>query len=96
MEIRLSAKGDAVDGTMLWFNHVKDRGFISTEEGERLFVRGAGFARGAKPEGRCAGLPVSFRVSTDAEGRQAEDVVFVAQDAPRRARMRHSARRLGS
>ena len=37
---------------MLWFNEVKDYGFIMTEDGERLAVAGNGFAKGEKPEGR--------------------------------------------
>ena len=79
-------------GTMLWFNDRKDFGFISTEEGERLYVSGAGFASGEKPEGRCAGLTVSFRVSGDTSARKAEDVAFVTEEAPRRARRRHGRR----
>ena len=76
-------------GTMLWFNASKDLGFIRTEEGERLSVLGSGFARGAKPNGRCAEAVVSFEVAESEGGRQAENVVFVVDDAPRRARLRH-------
>jgi cold shock CspA family protein len=83
-------------GTMLWFNEVKDHGFISTEEGERLYVDGTGFAGGLRPQGRCAGLSVSFEV-TEVEGvRQAQECVLVEDAAPRRARLRRggSGRRL--
>jgi hypothetical protein len=47
-------------GKMLWFNEVKDLGFILTEEGERLSVLGDGFAGGKRLRGRCAQLEVSF------------------------------------
>lgn len=80
-------------GTMLWFNEVKDLGLISTDAGERLSVHGAGFAGGARPEGRCAGRAVEFRVREQARAREAADVVFVPDDAPRRARMRYRAGR---
>lgn len=81
-------------GTMLWFNEDKDYGFISTEEGERLYVHGTGFAEGIRPEGRCAGLEVSFSVSTENGVRKAEDSVLVPQVAARRARMRHGGGRM--
>jgi cold shock CspA family protein len=76
-------------GTMIWFNEVKDLGFIQTEEGERLSVLGTGFAEGKRPEGRCADAVVSFDVSVTNGGREAENVVFVTEAAPRRARLRH-------
>jgi cold shock CspA family protein len=80
-------------GTMLWFNEEKDYGFISTEEGERLYVDAAGFAGGVPPKGRCAGLEVSFRV-TEAEGvRKAEESSLVPHVAARRARRRHGGSR---
>lgn len=76
-------------GTMLWFNEDKDHGFISTEEGERLYVPGSGFTGGMSPKGRCAGLEVTFEV-TEIDGvRQAEACVLVEDLSPRRARMRH-------
>jgi cold shock CspA family protein len=78
-------------GKMLWFNETKDFGFISTDEGERLYVPGSGFAEGEKPHGRCAGLLVEFRVRTDGQ-RQAEQVTFVPEVVPRRARLRHGSR----
>ena len=80
-----------MNGTMLWFNGVKDLGFISTEEGERLCVHGSGFAA-ARPERRCAGTAVSFRVIGAGSTRRAEDVVFVPDVAQRRARRRHRGR----
>ena len=80
---------------MLWFNEVKDFGFISTDERERLYVHGSAFAGGIRPKGRCAGAVVDFRV-TGAEGeagRKAEEVVLVPDVAPRRARLRHGGSR---
>ena len=63
-------------GQMLWFNEVKDYGFIMTDEGERLAVAGKGFAKGEKPEGRCARRVVTFDVDENGGERQAENVVF--------------------
>jgi cold shock CspA family protein len=77
---------------MLWFNEVKDFGFISTEAGERLFVHGAGFAGGDRPKGRCAGLVVSFDVAQDAGNRRAENTVLEVETSPRRARLHHGHR----
>jgi hypothetical protein len=74
---------------MLWFNEIKDLGFIQTEEGERLSVLGTGFAEGKRPEGRCADALVSFDVAVTDTGREAQNVVFVPDVAPRRARLRH-------
>ena len=75
-------------GKMLWFNEVKDLGFILTDEGERLSVLGEGFAGGRRPQGRCAQLAVTFEID-DARGeRQAENVALVEDISPRRARMR--------
>jgi cold shock CspA family protein len=79
-------------GTMLWFNELKDHGYISTEQGERLYVHGTGFAGGVRPEGPCAGLAVAFRVTDDGGVRQAEESVLVPEVAPRRARRRHGSR----
>jgi cold shock CspA family protein len=79
---------------MLWFNDKKDHGFISTDDGERLYVGGSGFVRGQKPQGKCAGRAVSFTVASDDTGRRAEGVAFVADAAPRRARRRHGSRYL--
>jgi cold shock CspA family protein len=82
-------------GTMLWFNEKKDLGFIRTDEGERLSVLGSAFAGGNRPQGRCATRVVSFEINDTAAERQAENVVFLEEDAPRRARMRHRAVRTG-
>jgi hypothetical protein len=75
-------------GEMLWFNEAKDHGFIMTEEGERLAVGGDGFAVGERPVGRCAHKVVTFQIDGDGTARQAENVVFERDVAPRRARMR--------
>jgi cold shock CspA family protein len=75
-------------GEMLWFNNDKDFGFIASVSGERLYVSGDGFRGDGKPEGRCAGLAVTFRLTGDADSARAEDVAFVEDLAPRRARIR--------
>jgi cold shock CspA family protein len=80
-------------GTMLWFNEEKDYGFISTEEGERLYIHGTGFEGGIHPEGRCAGLEVTFEVIDDGGVRKAVEGVLVPEAATRRARRRHGANR---
>jgi cold shock CspA family protein len=77
-----------MQGTMLWFNETKDHGFISTDEGERLYVHGSGFPEGA-PQGPCAGTAVDFRVVYEDDRRQAVAVTIVPEVAPRRARRRH-------
>jgi len=74
---------------MLWFNEIKDHGFIMTETGERLSVLGSGFAGGVRPVGRCAHAVVTFEIN-EGKTRQAENVVFETEVAPRRARLRHS------
>jgi cold shock CspA family protein len=76
-------------GKMLWFAEAKDYGFIATEDAERLYVHGTGFAGGLRPKGRCAELPVTFIVTVDDGTRKAEDVAFLEDVAPRRARLRH-------
>ena len=82
---RLNGK---IDGKMIWFDEAKDRGFIRTEEGERLYVDRAGFVDGAAPVGRCAGLAVRLNVREQDGQRVAADVALVTEDAPRRARRR--------
>ena len=77
-------------GTMLWFNDAKDVGVIATEAGDKLPVLGTGFVAGKRPTGRCAGTPVTFRLADDGDERRADDVQFVDDIAPRRARMRHA------
>ena len=79
-------------GQMLWFNEVKDYGFIMTDEGERLAVAGEGFAKGEKPEGRCAHKAVTFDVGEAGGERQAQNVVFEPEVVARRARMRSGGR----
>ncbi len=75
-------------GKMLWFNEVKDLGFILTDEGERLSVLGDGFAGGKRPQGRCAQLAVNFEIDETNGDRQAENVALVDEASPRRARRR--------
>ena len=75
-------------GKMLWFNEKKDLGFILTDEGERLSVLGPAFSGGKRPVGRCAHKDVEFEIDGTGAERQAENVVLVELDAPRRARMR--------
>jgi cold shock CspA family protein len=75
-------------GKMLWFNEVKDLGVVVTDEGDRLSVRGSGFAGGERPRGRCAEAVVTFEISASGGGEEAEDVVFVKEASPRRARLR--------
>jgi cold shock CspA family protein len=80
-------------GTMLWFNEVKDHGLISTEEGERLYVHGTGFAGGTRPKGRCAGLDVSFELKDDGALRQAAECILVEKVSGGRARLRRGGGR---
>jgi cold shock CspA family protein len=75
-------------GKMLWFNEVKDLGFIRTDDGERLSVLGEGFVGGQRPRGRCAQLAVSFDIAEKDGDRQAENVALVEDASPRRARLR--------
>jgi len=75
-------------GKMLWFNDVKDLGFILTDEGERLSVLGPGFAEGERPKGRCAHSVVSFEIDERDGERQAQMVTFVEESSSRRARLR--------
>jgi cold shock CspA family protein len=79
-------------GQMLWFNEAKDYGFIMTDDGERLAVAGEGFAKGEKPEGRCAHKVVTFEVEESNGDRQAQNVVFEPEVVARRARMRSGGR----
>ena len=79
-------------GTMIWFNEEKDHGFISTEAGERLRVRGDGFVDGLSPKGRCGGLPVEFEINGHGEAREAAECVMVEEASPPRARRRYSSR----
>jgi hypothetical protein len=81
-----------MQGQMLWFNEAKDHGFILTDEGERLAVAGTGFAGEERPVGRCAHKIVSFEVDESNDPRQAQNVVFVPDVSPRRARRRSAGR----
>jgi cold shock CspA family protein len=86
------AEGGRISGDMLWFNNEKGHGFIETAAGDRLRVEGTGFRNGP-PEGRVAGMAVTFEVTGDGESARAHDVVFPDDAAPRRARIRRSAGR---
>jgi cold shock CspA family protein len=77
-----------VRGKMLWFNEEKDHGYISTEEGERLFISGSGFAGGERLRGRCAGIEVEFTVVGANGERQASECVLVEEAVPYRPRRR--------
>jgi cold shock CspA family protein len=77
---------------MLWFNNEKGHGFIETATGDRLRVEAPDFRNGP-PEGRCAGLAVTFRIEGDGDSARAEDVAFPEDAPPRRARIRRSAGR---
>jgi cold shock CspA family protein len=76
-------------GKMKWFNEEKDHGYIETEEGERLYVPGSGFAGGKRLKGRCAGLDVEFQVVSVEGSRQAQECALVVEAVPHRARRRH-------
>jgi hypothetical protein len=71
-------------GTMLWFNELKDVGALRTPTGERLDVPGTAFATGHKPIGRCAGKAIEFV----AAGEAVTSVAFVDEPAAGRARRR--------
>jgi cold shock CspA family protein len=82
-----------MQGEMLWFNEAKDFGFIASATGERIEVHGSDFGDAGSPRGRCAGRVVTFRPADDGETAKAEDVRFVDDPAPRRARIRRSGGR---
>jgi hypothetical protein len=75
-------------GKMLWFDETRDVGCILTDDSHRVPVLGSAFAGGVKPKGRCARAPVSFEVHERAGERRAENVAFVQETSPRRARRR--------
>ena len=78
-----------MEGTMIWFNPVKQHGFISTDEGERLRVDESGFAPGELLEERCRGTRVRFERSEGAKDEaRAIDVRLVQAEVARRARPR--------
>jgi hypothetical protein len=76
-------------GTMLWYSLDRDEGVVESESGERLPVKGPGFAGGARPERRCSGTPVTFR-GVDGE---AVDVMFIPEADRARARSRRGGYR---
>jgi len=80
-------------GRMKWFNEEKDHGYIETEEGERLYIQGSGFAGGRRLKGRCAGLEVEFEVVGVGDSRQASQCVPVEDIVAHRPRRRHRAGR---
>jgi cold shock CspA family protein len=74
---------------MLWFNPVKQHGFIRTDDGERLRVDQEGFAAGQLLGDRCRGIRVSFeRAAGEVEEARAVNVSVVPLFAERRARSR--------
>jgi cold shock CspA family protein len=77
-----------MEGTMLWFNDVKNLGVIETDEG-KLPVHGDDFLPGQAPVGRCKGLAVSFIVADDQPERRAVQVSVVPEVVGNRARPRH-------
>jgi cold shock CspA family protein len=77
-------------GKMLWFNEEKDHGFIQTDDEERLYVHGSGFAGGVRLQGPCAGIVVEFMIEEEADVRSAQGVRVVPDIAPRRARRHRS------
>jgi cold shock CspA family protein len=77
-------------GEMVWFNEAKEHGFITTEDGERLYVHQSGFAPGTAPVGRCGGRAVTFERIEDESGIRAVDVAFVDEADARRARPRRN------
>ena len=80
-------------GRMKWFNEEKDHGYIETEEGERLYIQGTGFAGGKRLKGRCAGLEVEFTIVGAKDERQASECALVEADVPYRPRRRRGAGR---
>jgi cold shock CspA family protein len=80
-------------GSIIWFNEAENYGYIAAEDGERLYVHGSAFPGGKGIEGRCKGIPVTFEVVDDEEGRRAaKDVSLIEYTAPHRARRRHGGR----
>jgi len=93
MRRALPSRKAAMLGTMLWFNEARDVGCILTNDNDRIPVLGSAFADGVKPKGRCARAQVVFEIRELAGERRAENVAFVREISPRRAR-RRSARRV--
>jgi cold shock CspA family protein len=82
----------SVRGALIWFNEEKDHGYITTDEGERLFVAGQGFEGGRRPQGRCGGLVVEFEVQERNGSREAVGCVLVDEIMAPRARLRRGGR----
>ena len=80
-------------GKMKWFNEEKDHGYIETDEGERLYIPGTGFAGGKRLTGRCAGLAVEFTIVGAKDERQASECSLVVEETPYRPRRRSRAGR---
>jgi cold shock CspA family protein len=80
-------------GEMIFFNEEQGRGFIRTEEGERLYVDRAGFLPGEAPRGRCAGLKVDFARAAAAGEHEfaAVEVTLVPEFVGGRARRRRQS-----
>ena len=77
-------------GELLWFNEERQDGVIVVDDGSKVVVLGGGFAPGHAPEGRCAGLPVSFDLVEDSGEPRAVSVEVLEAPAARRARRRGS------
>ena len=73
-----------VRGTMLWFNSDKDLGALQPAKASGCTLREA-FVPGEKPVGRCAGLEIEF----DSRGTDVNEIAFVHELSPRRARRGH-------
>ena len=80
--------GEAVNGTMLWFDEAKDFGFILTEEGERIYVHRSGFL----PETLVGGARRAVRLTATVQNgkRVAIDVSMAPEVAHGGARRRRS------
>ena len=76
---------------MIWFNASKGFGFIRTEDDERLYISADGFIPEHLPDGRCAGLELTFErePADDIEGGYQAVAATIIEDPPqRRARAR--------
>lgn len=87
---RAQERPKTMRGKMLWFNADKGFGFIRTEHDERLYVAHTGFQPGQVPEGRCAGLEVTFEREAREGDTRAVNVAFPPAIDARRARLRHA------
>jgi cold shock CspA family protein len=76
-------------GTVIWFNKVKGHGFISTHQGERLYVDAEGLDPAVNPLVLRNGVEVEFSVRERESGREAASLALKADVSPRRARRRH-------